>query len=216
MKLYTYWRSTASYRVRIVLELKGISIVHIPVHLAHCNGGEQHSDTYNNINPGHTVPSLVLDDGTAITQSLAIISYLDEICPEPALLPSDPVARAKVYAAAQLIVCDVHPLNNLRVIQYLKQQLGHDDEQAITWMKHWMEHGFKALEKLVDTSTRFCFGDDQPGLADICLVAQLYNAHRWGVDMERFQRLTEIEKQCQSIPAFVISHPDQQNDAETG
>jgi len=214
MKLYTYWRSTASYRVRIVLELKGISVEYVPVHLAHRDGGEQHSDTYNNINPGHTVPSLVLDDGTAIVQSMAIMSYLDEIWPEPALLPSDPIMRAKARAAAQLIACDVHPLNNLRVIQYLKQRLGQDDEQTVIWMKHWMDRGFTAFEKLIDTNSKFCFGD-QPGLADVCLVAQLYNAHRWGVDLERFQRLTEIEKQCRLNPAFTNSHPSIQSDAET-
>jgi len=214
MKLYTYWRSTASYRVRIVLELKGIAIEHIPVHLAHRDGGQQHSDAYDTINPGHTVPSLVLDDGTAIIQSLAIMSYLDEICPEPALLPSYPVERAKVRAAAQLIACDIHPLNNLRVLKYLKQQLGHDNNETLAWMTHWMQRGFSAFQALVKTDTEFCFGH-QPGLADVCLVAQLYNAHRWGVDLAGFSRLTEIEQSCRAIPAFINSHPDQQPDTET-
>ncbi len=212
MKLYTYWRSTASYRVRIALELKGIDVELVPVHLL-ADEGQQHSQAYSAINPGNTVPTLVLDDGDAITQSLAIVSYLDEIYPEPALLPADLTERARVRSGAQMIACDIHPLNNLRITQYLKQQLGHDDRQTVEWMKHWMQRGLAAYQNFIRHDAEFSFGG-KPGLADICLVSQLYNAHRWGLDLTGFPHLVKIEKNCMALSAFRDSHPDRQPDVE--
>lgn len=212
MKLYGYWRSTAAYRVRIALNLKGISSEHVSVHLVK-DGGQQHAADYVAKNPAHLVPSLELEDGTVLTQSLAIIDYLEAMQPEPALLPADPIKRAKVLAAAHVIAMDIHPVNNLRVAKHLSDTFGADAEAKRQWMVHWMDTGFAALQQMVDKGTKFAFGDT-PSLADICLVAQYYNARRWGVDLSAYPRLTEIEETCLALPAFASAKPEAQPDAE--
>ncbi len=213
MKLYTYWRSTAAYRVRIALNLKNLSVEHIPVHLVR-DGGEQNSEAYRAINPGATVPALLTASNAVIVQSMAIMTYLDETCPQPPLLPDDPLDRARVRAAAELIACDIHPVNNLRIGQYIKDVLGHDQDAVITWMRHWMGQGLTAFQQLLEPDTPFCFAD-QPGLADICLVPQLYNAHRWGLDLAGLDRLTAIEQRCLALPEFADARPEAQADAES-
>ncbi|WP_417525936.1 maleylacetoacetate isomerase [Marinovum sp.] len=208
MKLYSYWRSTTSIRVRAALNLKGLDYEIVPVDLV---AGVQRSDDYTAVNPGQGVPALVLDDGTVLTQSLAILDYLDETYPEPPLLPEGAVARAQARAAAHQIALDVHPVNNLKVVNRLKA-LGHDQDVAVDWMKHWMSEGFTAFDRLIRPDTPFCFGDT-PGLADLCLVAQVYNARRWDFDLAAFPRLGEIDARCQQIPAIASAMPDQQPDA---
>lgn len=212
MILYTYWRSTAAYRVRIGLNMKGVEVEQRPIHLVR-GGGEQHRPEYRAVNPAGVVPSLVLDDGTILTQSLAILEYLDEWRPAPGLLPADPVERAQVRAAAQQIASDIHPINNLRVAQYLRNELGHDQDAVTAWMNHWMEEGLSAFQALISSDSPFCFGD-RPGLADICLVPQLYNARRWGTNMSGLERLLEIEGRCLDRPAFADAAPEPQSDAE--
>ena len=208
MKLYSYWRSTTSFRVRIALHMKGVAFETLPVDLVK---GEQRAQDYQVINPGKGVPALVLDDGTVLTQSLTILDYLDRVYPKPALLPDDPIERAKVQAAAHAIALDVHPVNNLRVGGQLKA-LGHSQDEVVTWMNHWMTEGFIAFQSMIKTDTKYAFSD-VPGLADICLVAQLYNAHRWGTDMKPFARLLEIEQACLALPAFDAARPENQPDA---
>ena len=208
MKLYGYWRSTTSYRVRIALNLKGLVYDQTSVNLV---AGDQRAEGYTALNPGQGVPTLVLDDGTVLTQSLAIIDYLDATYPDPALLPLAPLARAKVRAAAQIIATDVHPVNNLRVVAKLKS-LGHGQDEAVAWMNDWMTRGFAAFEQLIAPDTPYCFGE-APGLADLCLVPQLYNAHRWGCDLAPFPRLTGIEARCLALPAFDAARPENQQDA---
>lgn len=209
MKLYSYWRSTTSYRVRIALNLKGLTFETVSVNLV---AGEQRAEEYLGINPGAGVPALMLETGEVLTQSMAILEWLEIYEPEPPLLPSDPTPRAKVQAAALGIATDIHPVNNLRVVGKLKS-LGHDQDAAVAWMNHWMTEGFTAFERLIDDSAPFCFGE-RPGLADICLVPQLYNAHRWGCDLSGFERLTEIERRCLAHPAFDAARPENQPDAE--
>ncbi|SMR82311.1 maleylacetoacetate isomerase [Aliiroseovarius halocynthiae] len=209
MKLYTYWRSTTSYRVRIALNLKGVPFESHPVNLVK---GEQRSAEYQAMNPGKGVPVLELEDGTTLSQSLAILDYLDRTYPDPALLPADPIARAKVMAAAHVIALDIHPVNNLRVVQHL-DGMGHSKADSVGWMVHWMNEGLTAFQAMLPRGTRFAFGDT-PTLADICLVSQLYNGHRWGVDMTPFARLTEIEETCLALPAFADARPEAQPDAE--
>jgi maleylacetoacetate isomerase len=208
MKLYTYWRSTTSYRVRIAMNLKGLDFEPVPIDLV---SGAQKAPDYAALNPGLGVPTLVLEDGTILTQSMAILDWLEETHPDPALLPTDAVARAKVRAAALTIAADIHPVNNLRVIAKLKS-MGHSQQEVVAWMNDWMTSGFAAFSKLIDPDAPFCFGD-VPGLADLCLVPQLYNAHRWGCDLTPFARLTEIETRCLDLPAFDAARPENQPDA---
>lgn len=208
MKLYTYWRSTTSYRVRIALNLKGAAYEAAPVDLV---AGAQMAPDYTALNPAQGVPALVLDDGTVLRQSMAILEWLEETLPEPPLLPRDPLDRAHVRAAAQVIAADIHPVNNLRVISKLKS-LGHRQETAVAWMNDWMTRGLTAFDKMIDVSGPYCFGGT-PGLADLCLVPQLYNAHRWGCDLTPFPRLTGIESRCLDLPAFAAARPDNQPDA---
>ncbi len=209
MKLYSYWRSTTSYRVRIALNLKGLTFETVPVDLV---AGTQRSETYRALNPAAGVPTLVLADGTALTQSLAILDYLDHLVPQPPFLPADPLKRARMQAAAHVIALDIHPVNNLRVVKRLRTAHGADDAQARSWMLHWMAEGLTAFQAMLPEGPRFCFGDT-PMLADICLVAQLYNAHRWGLDLSPFGRLREIEETALALPAFERAHPDTQPDA---
>lgn len=209
MKLYSYWRSSTAYRVRIALNLKGLDYEIQPVDLL---AGEQTAPDYSAINPGQGVPSLVLDDGSVLTQSMAILDWLEETFPKPALLPDNPVDRAHLRAAALIIATDIHPVNNTRVIKKLKS-LGHTPEEATDWMCHWMARGFTAFQSLIRKDTLFCFGGT-PSLADVCLVPQIYNAHRWGVDMAPFERLADIEVRCLALPEFDAARPEKQPDMD--
>jgi len=208
VKLYSYWRSTTSYRVRIALNLKGLTFDTTPVDLV---AGAQADPAYTALNPVAGVPTLVLDDSTVLTQSMAILEWLEAVHPEPALLPTDPVAAAQVRAAAMIVAADIHPVNNLKVGGKLKQ-MGHSQDVVVAWMNDWMTRGFAAFQALLSEDTPFCFGD-APGLADICLIPQLYNADRWGCDLTDFTRLTEIEARCLALPAFDAARPENQPDA---
>ncbi len=211
--LYTYWRSSAAYRVRIGLELKGLAWEGRPVHLVR-DGGEQHADAYAALNPQQLVPAL-LHEGHTFTQSLAILEYLDERYPQVPLLPADAVGRARVRSLAQLVACDIHPINNLRVMQYLERRLEAPADARTQWSLHWMADGFAAMEAMLagsaDTGV-FCHGD-RPGLADICLLPQLYNAHRFGLDLAPYPTLRRIEAACQALDAFERARPENQPDA---
>ena len=206
-KLYTYFRSSAAYRVRIALALKGVAHEAIRVHLAR-NGGEQHSPAYRDKNPQGLVPAFELDEGTVLTQSLAIIEYLDETQPGPALLPADAVGRARVRAIAQGIACDIHPINNLRVLQYLGGQLGATQEQKDAWYHHWIATGLQGLEAMLaghpDTD-RFCHGDT-PTLADCCLVPQLFNARRFNCPLDAYPTLLRIDAACAELLSLKMKY----------
>ncbi|WP_460862057.1 maleylacetoacetate isomerase [Rheinheimera gaetbuli] len=212
MKLYGYWRSSAAYRVRIALNLKQLSFENLPVHLVK-NGGEQHSDSYKVLNPAELVPTFI-DGDISLNQSLAIIEYLEEMHPEPALLPQEPAAKAKVRALALDIACDIHPLNNLRVLQYLSGTLALTDEAKTAWIQHWLHTGFNALEqRLTCSAGHYCFGDSLT-LADICLVPQVYNAQRFSLDMTAYPVIAAIHHHCQQLAAFALAAPEQQPDAQ--
>jgi maleylacetoacetate isomerase/maleylpyruvate isomerase len=210
MKLYSYWRSTTSVRVRIALNLKGVAYDLETVDLTK---GEQKADSYAALNPVRGVPTLVLDDGTALTQSMAILDYIDTTSPEPPLYPADPVQRALVAAAAHAIALDIHPVNNLKVLGYLKGTLGHSQDETVDWMRHWMHEGFTAFQQLIRPETPFCFGDTI-GMADLCLVGQMVNARRWGLDLAPFARLVEIDAHCQTLDAVQRGMPENQPDAQ--
>jgi maleylacetoacetate isomerase len=214
MKLYTYFRSSAAYRVRIALNLKSLAYDSVPVHLTR-GGGEQLAPGYRKLNPQALVPVLQ-DGGRVLTQSLAIIEYLDEIHPRTPLLPGDPGARARVRALALAVACDIHPLNNLRVLNYLTGPMGLTDEARQTWYRHWIAEGLSALEATLagDRDTgKFCHGDT-PGLADCCLVPQMANARRFKCDVAPYPTLQRIESNCQALDAFQRAAPDRQPDAE--
>ena len=214
MKLYTFFRSSASYRVRIALNLKGIRYEQAPIHLRRA-GGEQLQPAYKGLNPQALVPALE-DNGRILTQSLAIIEYLDEKFPNPPLLPKDPADKALVRSMALVIACEVHPIQNLRVLNYVKSAYNQTDEQVNRWSQHWMNLGFTALEQLIVAQPnrgRFCVGD-MPTLADICLVPQLGNARRYGCDLSRYPAIQGIEKNCMALPAFSDAAPEKQPDAE--
>lgn len=212
MKLYGYWRSSAAYRVRIALNLKQLSYDNIPVHLVK-NGGEQHSADYKALNPAELVPTL-LDNDLSLNQSLAIIEYLEQQYPEPSVLPADAATKAQVRALALDIACDIHPLNNLRVLQYLTGPLALSDQQKQAWIIHWLEVGFSSFEqRLAAVSGKFCVGDTVT-LADICLVPQVYNAKRFGLDMSLYPRINAIVEQCQQLDAFKLAAPEAQPDAQ--
>lgn len=211
MKLYTYWRSTSSYRVRIALALKGLEAEQAFVHLVR-NGGEQHGAAYRAINPQGRVPSLALDDGTVLTQSPAILEYLEEAYPAPPLLPADPTGRAKVRAVAGIIACDIHPLHNVGPLNYLRRTLGQDEPAVHGWIATWITQGLTAVEALIGDGP-YCFGDT-PGLADIHLIPQLYAARRFGVALEAYPRILRVEAHAIEHPAFVKAHPANQPDSE--
>lgn len=214
--LYTYWRSTAAYRARIALNLKGVDYESCIVDLV-ADGGRQHDKAYRALNPAGLIPALEID-GQLIRQSLAICEYLEETRPQPPLLPADPVQRAWVRALAQDVACDIHPINNLRVQQYLKRELDTDDDGARRWMEHWMHAGFSGIEKTLAASglPGLCCAGNEPGLADIFLVGQVYNADRFGVDMGVYPRSMEIVTHCRSLPAFLNASPEAQPDAPSG
>jgi maleylacetoacetate isomerase len=215
MKLYTYFRSSAAYRVRIALNLKGLAYDTVPVHLLR-GGGEQMQPAYRAVNPSALVPAFEDDDGATLTQSLAIIEYLEETRPGVPLLPADPVARARVRALALMVACDTHPLGNLRVLRYLVHELGVTEEQKVAWYRHWVGVGLVALEAHLSGSAdtgRFCHGDT-PTLADCCLVPQVFNALRFDMDLAPFPTVARIYEACNALPAFSAAHPSQQPDAE--
>jgi maleylacetoacetate isomerase len=213
LRLYGYWRSSAAYRVRIALNLKGLAYESVPVHLIR-DGGEQHSPEFAATSPQRLVP--VLQHGERhIRQSLAIIEYLDELWSEPPLLPATPRDRARARALALLVACDIHPLNNLRVLQYLEREFNAPQSERDVWVRHWIVEGLQAFEALlVEDLSRgaFCEGDT-PGIADCCLIPQLYNARRFGVDLAPFPTLREIEAGCLALPAFDAARPEHQPDA---
>ena len=212
MKLYSYFRSSAAYRVRIALKLKRLDYEYIPVHL---QKGEQRADAYRATNPQGLVPTLADDRGT-FTQSLAIIEYLEERYPEPPLLPETPEARARVRAIALSIACEIHPLDNTRVLQYLTRTLGLTEDAKNVWYRHWVDLGLAALEKQLATDAatgEFCHGAT-PTLADICLVPQLANARRFAIPLDPYPTLTRIESACAALPAFAAAAPAQQPDAQ--
>lgn len=212
MKLYNYFRSSASFRVRIALELKGLSYEYLPVHLAR---GDHKLPEYAAVSPSGLVPLLVLDDGRKLSQSMAIIEYLDESFPEQPLLPATVRERARVRGLAQLIACDMHPLGNLRVLQYLEREFKASPEQREAWVRHWLALGFGALEQLLadhPSTGAFCDGE-VPGLADCLLVPQVYNARRFGLDLSPYPTVRRIDAECLRLEAFRRAAPEAQPDA---
>jgi len=203
--LHDYWRSSASYRVRIVLQLKNV-----PHELRSVNllDGDQRSAEYKEINPQGRVPSLTVD-GHDIIQSMAIIDYLDATYPEPAMLPPEPLARATTYGQALVVATDIHPINNISIGGYLKSEFDATGKDVVKWMQHWMQVGFAALEAMAPDEG--LFGGDQPNLADVCLVPQMYNARRFETDLSAFPKLVRIDAACQAIEAFQKAHPDAAN-----
>ncbi len=213
LRLYSYWRSSAAYRVRIGLNLKGLDYETAPVHLVR-DGGEQHRPEYAAMNPQRLVPTLMHGE-RVIRQSLAILEYLDEAWPSPPLLPMTARDRARVRGMAQMIASDIHPLNNLRVLRYLEDAWRISQSRRDEWVRHWISEGFSALEALLegDPATGvFCHGQ-APGLADCCLVPQVFNARRFKVDMTSFPTISRIEAACLELPAFIDARPDRQPDA---
>ncbi|WP_206997317.1 maleylacetoacetate isomerase [Trinickia mobilis] len=214
MKLYSYFRSSASYRVRIALNLKNLPYDYVPIHLVR-SGGEQLTPEYRKLSPDALVPTLV-DGNAVIQQSVAIIEYLEETHPNPPLLPRAPLDRAYVRALALQIACEIHPLNNLRVLKYLKHELKVDEAPKSAWYRHWIESGFGTFEGRIANDARtgkFCFGDT-PTLADLCLVPQVFNAQRFNVDTQRYPTIQRIYDHAMQFDAFASAAPGQQPDAE--
>jgi len=214
MKLYGYWRSSAAYRVRIALHLKGIEFESIPVHLVK-NGGEQHQSSYVTLNASHLVPTLIDEsEALVLSQSVAILDYLDAKVARTPLYPEKLADKVKVQALSLDIACEIHPVNNLRVQQYLVKELNVTDEDKLAWSHHWMNTGFAAFEtKLQKTAGEFCFGD-HISMADLCLVPQVYNAVRFGVDMSQYPLISKIVEHCNTLPAFIAALPENQSDAQ--
>ncbi len=213
LSLHTYFRSSASYRVRIALELKALPYNPLPVHLVR-GGGEQHAAAFAALNPAELVPVLH-DGGVTLTQSMAIIEYLDELHPLPPLLPGSAAERARIRAISQTIACEIHPLNNLRVLQWLESHAGMDSQARSGWYAHWVSEGFRALESMLahnGSTGRFCHGDT-PTMADCCLVPQIYNAERFAVSMEPYPTLRRIHGACLEMAAFQRAAPQVQADA---
>jgi maleylacetoacetate isomerase len=211
--LHSYWRSSAAYRVRIGLNLKGLRYDILPVHLLR-DGGEQHKPGYADTNPQKLVP--VLQHGKRLLrQSMAILEYLDEIWPDPPLLPATARERQRVRALAQVVACDVHPLNNLRVMQFFEQEWNVPQPERDVWTRHWIDEGFAAFEAMLQNhpaTGAFCDGY-QPTLADCCLIPQVYNARRFGVDLSPYPTILRIEEACLALPAFDAARPERQPDA---
>jgi maleylpyruvate isomerase len=213
MKLIGYFRSSAAFRVRIALNLKGIAVEHASRHLRR---GEQASPDYVALNPQKLVPTLVLDSGEVLTQSLAILEYLEETHPEPPLLPKDPVGRARVRALAMIVTADIHPIQNLRVMAYLRDKFGQTEESAFAWSRHWIETGFDSYEASIanDPRTGTYSHGEFPTMADLCLVPQVFNAQRFKVDMSRYPTIQRIYAASMKHPAVEAAQPMKQPDAE--
>jgi maleylacetoacetate isomerase len=211
MKLYTFFRSSAAYRVRIALNLKGISYEAVPVHLSK-DGGQHRTAEYRAVNPQMRVPTLALSTGDILTQSLAIIEYLDEVYPDPPLLPADAVNRARVRAVAQIVACDIHPLNNSGTLAYLRGPLGHDQATIDTWYASWITAGFDAIEAMIRPGP-YAFGA-QVTIADLCLVPQVFNAQRFKVPLDRYPKILAVDAACNKLAAFAKARPENQPDAE--
>ena len=212
MKLYGYFRSSAAFRVRIALNLKKRDYETASIHLRR---NDQSRPEYRNVNPQGLVPTLE-DGGQSLIQSLAIIEYLDEIYPDPPLLPKDPAGRARVRALADIVACDIHPINNLRVLRYLTHSLGHDEAAIASWYNHWIATGFQALETMLAEDSRtdgFCHGDT-PSLADVALIPQVVNAERYRLNLAPYPTITRIFGRCMALEPFRAAHPDQQPDRE--
>ena len=211
MKLYSFFRSSAAYRARIALNLKGLAYETVSIHLTK-DGGRNYRPDYRAVNPQMRVPALVTDAGDVLIQSLAIIAYLDETHPDPPLLPREPLARAKVRAVAELIACDIHPLNNTSPLRYLKNQM-HQEQSAIdAWYHHWILTGFEALEALIEPGPYTCGASVT--LADVCLVPQVANARRFKVPLDRFPKIVAADAACLELAAFERARPENQPDAE--
>ena len=211
MTLYSFFRSSAAYRVRIALNLKGLRYDTVGVHLQK-EGGLNRKPNFQAINPQMRVPALKLESGEILTQSLAIIDYLDELHPQPPFLPHNPLQRAKVRALALAIACDIHPLNNVGPLRYLKNELGQDQAKIDTWYHHWILEGFDAIEAMIAPGP-YCSGQDVT-LADICLVPQVANARRLKVPLDRFPKIVACDAACAKLPAFDAARPENQPDAE--
>jgi maleylacetoacetate isomerase len=210
VKLYTYFRSGAAFRVRIALNLKGIDYEPVFVHLAK---GEHRAPGYARVNPQGLVPTLVLDDGTRLNQSLAIIEYLDEKYPQTPLLPKEPLAKARVRSLSSLIASEIHPLNNLRVLQHLKRALGQTQDEIDAWYRHWIADGLAKLEAELSSKNKFCSGDT-PTMADCCLVPQIFGAKRYHSDLSPYPIATRVFEHCMKLDAFDRAQPSKQPDAE--
>lgn len=212
MKLYNYFRSSASFRVRIALELKGLAYDYLPVHLVK---GEHKQDGYAAVSPARLVPTLQTDSGDLLGQSMAIIEYLDETHPEPPLLPSDPLGRARVRALSQLIACEIHPINNLRVLKYLVRELKVGEEAKNTWYRHWVREGLEAFERelAVLPPSLYCYGNT-PTLADCCLVPQIFNGRRLNTNFDGLPRTMAAFDACMALPAFQKAEPSNCPDNE--
>jgi maleylacetoacetate isomerase len=211
VKLYSYFRSSAAYRTRIALNLKGLAFDTVSIHLTK-DGGRQHAPEFRAINPQGRVPALALDSGEVLLQSLAIIEYLDETHPDPPLLPKDPLARARVRAVAEIIACDIHPLNNTAPITYLRNAIKADQDAVQAWYANWVAAGFEAIEALIRPGP-YAFGRDV-SIADICIVPQVANAHRFKVPLERFPNIVAVDAAANRLPAFDAARPERQPDAE--
>jgi maleylacetoacetate isomerase len=211
VKLYTYFRSSAAFRVRIALNLKGLAYEPVFVHLAK---GEHRKPEYAKVNPQALLPALELEDGTRLNQSLAIIEYLDEVYPDRSLLPRDSLGKARVRALSELVACEIHPLNNLRVLQHLKRALGQNEDQINAWYRHWIADGLAKLEtELGRRESTFCHGES-PGMADCCLVPQIFNAKRYNCDLAPYRATMRIFDACMKLEAFDRAQPAKQPDAE--
>lgn len=210
VKFYSYYRSSTAYRLRIALNLKQLT----PEETVFVNlkRGEQHGDEYKIINPAASVPTLELESGETLVQSMALLEWLEEEYPTPALLPEDIILRSKVRAFANVVATEMHPLNNLRVLKYIVEEFGADDEQKLKWIHHWMHKGFEILESMIkDRTDDFCYGSE-PSFADICLVPQIYNALRFDVDMSRYTRLMQCYDFALNVPEFDMAQPENQPD----
>ncbi|CAN0571051.1 unnamed protein product [Laminaria digitata] len=211
--LHNYFRSSTSYRVRIALNLKGLDYEYVAHHLRH---GEHREKEFLAVNPQGLLPALIWEDGTVLAQSLAILEFIDEMVPEPPLLPADPKGRARVRMLAQMIGCDIHPVNNLRILGALRERFGADDEAVAEWFRHWVGETFGPMEALLSTSPEtgiYCHGDTVT-IADLCLVAQVANNGRFKVDMAPYPTINRIYDACMTIPAFMDAAPANQPDAE--